>query len=119
MNSLKEFNSRSLLLFTENDRVLAEQLLSMSLEDIPDFYRKSCKALSENRLDDAIVWIHKIKGIAGTVGAEILYDICRGFEEQLKSAVSDLNHDQINGELTAAVNGFCNSPELQDWISDV
>jgi HPt (histidine-containing phosphotransfer) domain-containing protein len=118
--SLKQiFNRESLLHFTEDDRILSAQLLSMALQDIPAFFSNASMLVQKKEYLDAAVWIHKMKGIAGTVGAENLYDSCIKAEIKLKEMNTVTVNDPLIHTMTISIDEFCNNEDVLDWISDV
>lgn len=118
--SLKQiFNRENLLHFTEDDRILSAQLLSMALQDIPAFFSNATMLLQKKEYLDAAVWIHKIKGIAGTVGADKLYDLCIDAETELKEGNPAIVNEQLIFSITKSINEFCSNEDVLDWISDV
>ncbi|MBF9015641.1 MULTISPECIES: Hpt domain-containing protein [unclassified Oceanispirochaeta] len=119
MRLIKNFNTKSLLHFTEDDRVLSAQLLSMALKDIPGFFSSASDLIRKKRYHEAAVWIHKIKGIAGTVGAELLYDLCLSTEEILKESNPATDSDKLISTMAESIDEFCRNSDVQEWVSDV
>lgn len=118
--SLKQiFNRESLLYFTEDDRILSAQLLSMALQDIPVFFTNASMLVQKKEYLDAAVWIHKMKGIAGTVGAENLYDLCIKAEIKFKEINPTTANDKLIHTMTKSIDEFCNNEDVLGWISDV
>lgn len=119
MTAKQIFNTDSLLHYTENDRELSAQILRMALQDIPDFLSEAGDYIKKKRFRDSAVLIHKIKGIAGTVGADTLYSLCISTEEILKNTDSLTEAESLLGSLTKSIDEFSQDRDVQDWISDV
>lgn len=115
----KVFNTVSLLHYTEDDRVFSAELLKMALQDMPDFLMKARICLEKDRWDDAASCIHKIKGIAGTVGADELYALCLASEKLFKKTGTVKEGEAILNSLKESIHEFCQYSAVQDWISDV
>lgn len=115
--SLKQiFNKDSLLHFVEGDLLLSKQLLTMSVQDIPIFFNNASILIQNNNFLDAAVWIHKIKGIAGTVGAEVIYDLCLSIEIELKELDTFLVNNQLLNKMNESIDAFCKNKDVQDSI---
>lgn len=119
MSLKKIFNKESLLHFTEDDRILSAQLLSLAIQDIPSFFSKASMLIQEKKYSEAAVWIHKVKGIAGTVGADKIYELCFDAEMKLKELNPIEANFQLLQSITESIDGFCNNEDVLDWISNV
>lgn len=117
MDNLKTFNTVNLLHFTENDRILSAQLLEMSVTDMPSFFEKALKSFSANQFTDSSRWIHKIKGVAATVGADLIHDKSCTLELKLKSDTPPAEEEYRS--LGNSIESFCCDPDVAAWISDV
>lgn len=118
MSSPQIFNIENLLHFTENDRLLSAQLLTMALQDIPDFLQRALDQIDHGNYGSAASWVHKIKGIAGTIGAEHLFDLSVSAESELKMNEPLSSGSTVVDELTEAARVFCRDQNVLDWISD-
>ncbi len=117
MKTLRIFNTASLLHFTENDRVLSAQLLEMALSDMPVFFKKASESNTEQSPEDSARWIHKLKGVSGTTGADIIHHQSMELEEKLKSGTPA--SDEEFRLLGAAIESFCSNADVAAWIADV
>ncbi len=74
MTTSKVFNPETLLHHTEQDEELAYQLASMGKDDMPDFLEKAEQQFEENLSSEAARSLHSLKGVAGALGAERLFE---------------------------------------------
>lgn len=63
---------------------LYEEILTMFISE-PQFSLSSVQSkINEGKISDAASLVHRLKGTAGTIGAEMLYDICSKAEHVLR-----------------------------------
>ena len=88
------FNPEILLHYTEQDKELAAQLAGMGRKDMPDFLEEAKELCRRKRYEEASRSIHSLKGVAGSLGAERLYEDCLSCESALKNGCdgSDVDH---------------------------
>lgn len=105
MDIQKIFTLEELMVYTENDAELASQMIQMALKDIPSFYNSARMHFIDNRTSEVLKFIHKIKGIAGVVGAEELLTICLNSEKAIKS--DSCNTENSLENLKQSIDRFC------------
>lgn len=95
---LNEATLASLEIMGEHSTFMPE-LIHGFLHDTEQLLRDMGKALKEKRYGDFKDLAHAMKGSAGSVGAQSLYDVCvRAFgmkEEVLRSEANSLMHDLV------------------------
>jgi HPt (histidine-containing phosphotransfer) domain-containing protein len=84
MTTSRTFNPETLLHYTEQDRELAAQLIVMGRTDIPGFLENAEELSGRGRYEEASRAIHSLKGVAGALGAERLYEDSLHCETMLK-----------------------------------
>ncbi len=100
--------------FTENDRELSSQVLIMASEDIPEFLNGVKTAIKKNSAPEAAEFFHKIKGIAGSIGAEDIHNLSAEMESSLKEMdrMQNLN-DKIENLSSLIQDFFTNDAVLE------
>lgn len=123
MNKVKEgmdtivFNEKELLLYTEEDAALSAELLRMAVTDIPDFLRSAREAREEGAAEEAAEFLHKIKGIAGCIGAVRVQTLSAEMEEALKTRRSLSLFDRKIGDLEEAVSDFSRDRDVRRYVN--
>lgn len=66
------------------DTALYKEILDMFIDEPQFFFSKTLSLIHEDKLIEAASNVHRLKGTAGTIGAEQLYDICSILESILR-----------------------------------
>ena len=111
------FDENELLKYTENDRVLCAELLQMAVRDIPDFLKKAIDERGREKLPACAVYLHKIKGIAGSIGAVAVHSLSSLIEGDLKKDNTPQTYDANIDALKEAVSAFIAFPEVQNYLN--
>jgi len=112
MKNLPVFDKSGLLHYTENDTELAAQLLSMALQDMPDFLKRAKLHLKERNIVKTIQSIHNIKGISGTAGAMRIHDLSSSCELLLKTNQSGQDVAGVMVSLEDEIAAFCSHDDV-------
>ena len=107
MKNLEIFNIESLYHYTENDHDLASQMIQMALVDIPAFFDRANEKLIEQNKEEARRLLHKIKGIAGVIGAERIHSLSQDCEFSLNNRAGDEEINQKIYLLKYEIDQFC------------
>ncbi len=84
MENLKLVNVEEAMARVDNDKELYNDLLTMFFED-PQFKPEDLdKLVSDGKIQEAEKLVHLLKGIAGTLGAELLFDASQRLDDILK-----------------------------------
>lgn len=67
------------------DKDIYSEVLEVFLEDIPGILENLEKSIKEYAIEDTHRHAHSIKGAARTVGAMIMFETARQFEEEAKA----------------------------------
>jgi len=116
MKNLSVFDSNGLFHYTENDRDLAVQLLQMAVLDLSEFLTRAKESYRNENTAALRHYIHNIKGISGTTGAQRVHSLSSSCEHLLKSDPSDRNIQKNIEDLEDEINLFCSSPEVIDFM---
>jgi len=93
MGDLKLVNLEEAMARVDNDKELYNDLLTMFFED-PQFKPEDLeKLVAENKIQEAEKLVHLLKGISGTLGAELLFDASQRLDDILKG--------KTQGDITA------------------
>ena len=111
------FDENELLKYTEYDRVLCRELLQMAVRDIPEFLKKAIVERGLDKLPSCALYLHKIKGIAGSIGAVSIHSLSSLMESELKKENSALTYDANIDALKEAVSAFIALPEVQNYLN--
>ena len=83
----------------------------------PSFLKKHQNPILNNHREDSARWIHKLKGVSGTTGADIIHHQSMELEEKLKSGTPA--SDEEFRLLGAAIESFCSNADVAAWTADV
>lgn len=106
------FNPEILLHYTEQDRELAAQLAGMGRKDMPAFLEKAKKLSRQKRYEEASRSIHSLKGVAGALGAERLYEDSLSCESILKSGCGGADADRYFNKLRDEMEELFINPDF-------
>ena len=106
------FNENDLLKYTENDSSLASELLQMAIQDIPEFLEKTCEKRNQEQIQESAEYLHKIKGIAGCIGAVSIHRVAAEIEQEIKLNGNGSYFDEHFPELQVSVNEFFKHPAV-------
>ena len=81
------FDLREILSVLDEDYAQLSYVLGMFKEDYSTFSDELSASLNKGELYDAEMHLHKMKGVAGNIGAIRLYDISEELDQQLKQAM--------------------------------
>ncbi|WP_163351731.1 response regulator [Desulfovibrio sp. JC010] len=95
-------------------------------ESYADLAEELEELLSGERLEQALMKIHSLKGIAGNIGADRLYGFCRTLEGNLRGDAQDGYGDDLNAlvsELDTVINGLeeidsFETPQRREYVFD-
>lgn len=114
MNNLKIFKIDSLFHYTENDEELASQMMQMALVDMPVFFKNAEESLILRKNEEARQILHKIKGIAGVIGAERIHSLCQDCETLFQEQAGDDRITMLLKTLKAEIEIFCHADEVNE-----
>ena len=109
------FNENDLLKYTENDMSLSSELLQMAFQDIPEFLNKTREERSREQIPASAEFLHKIKGIAGCIGAVSIHRIAAEMEQELKQSGNADYFDEHIPELQGSVEEFFKHPAVMKY----
>ncbi|HOK04443.1 MAG TPA: Hpt domain-containing protein [Victivallales bacterium] len=112
---LKILNKHSLLERLMGDKELISEILKVFLEDAPRQIQNIKISMQNTQIENARDAAHSLKGAAGNIGAEKLYNKARDLEYALR----DKNLNLIN-PLLAEVERLFNElkTEIQNFLSE-
>ncbi|MBR9867709.1 MAG: response regulator [Oceanospirillales bacterium] len=105
------------LTFVENDPVRYLELLNKFIAYQSDTLYNIRGKFTATQADNSIRQVHSLKGLAGTIGADTLYNHCQSLETAIKEQAST---DNINGLLNNAeyaLESVCEA--IQDLLAKV
>ncbi len=111
------FDQQELIKYTENDTELSRQLMQMAFEDIPDFLESAIQSGQSGFVLEAAEYLHKIKGIAGTIGAVKIHTISSELELSLKKSGSADELDRRKEELGLVVDSFFSHHDVRQYLN--
>ncbi len=109
------FNENDLLKYTENDVSLSTELLQMAIQDIPEFLKKTREERSNEQIQASAEFLHKIKGIAGCIGAVSIHRIAAEMELEMKQSGNGYYFDEHIPELQESVREFFKDPAVMKY----
>ena len=110
------FNETDLKKYTEDDRDLSSQLLAMASEDIPDFLKSARQAGAQDAPAMAAEYLHKIKGIAGSIGADDINRMSAEMEVSLKERGMPEDFNEKVSRLESLVNKFFTYDSVLNYL---
>ena len=110
------FNEQELLKYTEGDSSLSAALLQMAVSDMPDFLEKAQEERKMNDLVSTAEFLHKVKGIAGCIGAVQIHSLCTDMESDIKAVQSFVFFDEQIDNLGDAVSDFIQDQSVQKYM---
>ena len=118
MITSKVFNPETLLHYTEQDRDLAAQLISMGKSDMPDFLEKAEQLSGRSQYVEASRSIHSLKGVAGAIGAERLFEKSFDCEMMLKKGEETEMFESCFKDLRNELEELLTDPLFQKYSND-
>ena len=110
------FDEQELLKYTEDDKSLSSELMAMAVCDIPDFLNNALYEREGDHLLNSAEFLHKIKGIAGCIGAVQVHSLAAELELSLKIDSSPDQFDRKIGSLEEAVSMFIADRNVQKYL---
>ena len=92
------------------------RMLDRFAQTSPDMLDDIARAVRENRTDDAIALIHRIRGVSGNIGAISLHRLATDIEERLRKGEL-VNQDEIESMETSLVVVLTGISQLQSVAS--
>jgi HPt (histidine-containing phosphotransfer) domain-containing protein len=114
MKNLEIFKIENLFHYTEYDKELASQMMQMAIVDIPVFFKSAEESLIQKKNEEARRLLHKIKGIAGVIGAERIHSLSQDCEASLQAQSDDDNITILINILKTEIELFCHTDEVND-----
>jgi HPt (histidine-containing phosphotransfer) domain-containing protein len=90
------FSRQSILDRVMGDAEIANQICEMVKEDLPTFLKDLTKQIQDRDLNQAVKTAHKLKGIAGNIGADNLMNTAKDLEEILLGSPDTASLEQID-----------------------
>lgn len=104
MNERKLINIDEALERFGGAKDLYDSLALMFIDDSDFAPEKLDALLSENKTDEACSYVHKLKGVCGTLGCELLFDSTKDF--------CDIARNRISGSLLDCAKEVKNNYEI-------
>jgi HPt (histidine-containing phosphotransfer) domain-containing protein len=103
-NERKLINIEEALERFGGEKDLYDSLALMFIEDSDFECQKLDLMLKENNIDQACSYVHKLKGVCGTLGCELLFDSTKDF--------CDIARKRISGDINACAQQVKNNYEI-------
>ena len=90
------FSRQSILDRVMGDTEIAEQISEMVKEDLPTFLKDLTKQIQDRDFSQASKTAHKLKGIAGNIGADHLMNAAKDLEDVLLGSPDTASPEQLD-----------------------